>query len=221
MPSVVPGLVRLISPSLAAPPELAVSAGDDLCQAEVEHLGLSAFGYENVGGLNVAVDDAFRLRGIERVGHFDADSENRLQGQGHAADAALEADALQQFHCDEGMPVRFVDVVNGANVGMVERGRGLRLAPETLEHGRVASESLGQELEGDKAAKFGILGAEDHAHAAAAKFFQHAIVGDDAADRELVFCHALRILVPHGIHVNPRIEQATVILYIGRVPKPR
>ena len=82
---------------------------------------MSAFGHENIGRLDVAVDDAFRLRRIQRVGHFDSEGENRLQRQGNVADPVLERDALQQFHRDEGMPVRFIDVMNRADVGMVQR----------------------------------------------------------------------------------------------------
>jgi hypothetical protein len=33
---------------------------------------VAARGDEDVGGLDVAVDDAFRMRGIERIGNFRA-----------------------------------------------------------------------------------------------------------------------------------------------------
>ena len=47
----------------------------DFGQAEVENLGVSALGHENVGGLDVAMDDAFAVRGVERVGDFDGQAE--------------------------------------------------------------------------------------------------------------------------------------------------
>ena len=50
-------------------------AGDDLCQAEVQHLGASALGDKNVGGLYIAVDDAFAVRVIERIGDGNGDIE--------------------------------------------------------------------------------------------------------------------------------------------------
>ena len=43
-----------------------------LCQPKVENLGVAAFGYEDVGWLDVAVDDAFAVRGIQRICNFDA-----------------------------------------------------------------------------------------------------------------------------------------------------
>ena len=43
----------------------------DLRQAEVEHLRDAAPGEENVGGLDVAMRDAFGMRGLERLGDLD------------------------------------------------------------------------------------------------------------------------------------------------------
>ena len=45
----------------------------DLSQTEVEDLGVAALGDENVGGLNVTVDDAFAVRGIQAIGDFDGE----------------------------------------------------------------------------------------------------------------------------------------------------
>ena len=41
------------------------------CQSEVENLGVAALSDENVGWLDVAVDDAFGVSGVERVGDLD------------------------------------------------------------------------------------------------------------------------------------------------------
>ena len=47
----------------------------DLRQPEVENLGVPALGDKDVRGLDVAVDDAFGVGGVERVGNFDGQSE--------------------------------------------------------------------------------------------------------------------------------------------------
>ena len=49
------------------------AVGRDLSQTEVEDLGVAALGDENVGGFNVAVDDAFAMRGIQAIGDLDGE----------------------------------------------------------------------------------------------------------------------------------------------------
>ena len=43
-----------------------------LGQAEVEHLGVTAFGYKNVGRLDIAMDDPLGMGGVQRVGDLNA-----------------------------------------------------------------------------------------------------------------------------------------------------
>ena len=44
-----------------------------LGQAEIENLGVSALGDKDVSGLDVAVDDAFGVSGVERVRNLDGE----------------------------------------------------------------------------------------------------------------------------------------------------
>ena len=44
-------------------------------QPKIQNLGVSALGDEDVGRLDVAVDDAFGVGGVERVGNLDGQSE--------------------------------------------------------------------------------------------------------------------------------------------------
>jgi hypothetical protein len=55
--------------------------------AEVEELGLAPLAEEHVGRLDVAMDDAFSVRGIERVRQLPAHLEDLRQGQRAAVDA--------------------------------------------------------------------------------------------------------------------------------------
>ena len=50
----------------------------DLDQPEIENLRLTSVGYEDVRGLDVPMDDALRVRRIQRIGDLDAQIEHHL-----------------------------------------------------------------------------------------------------------------------------------------------
>ena len=76
----------------------------------------------------------------------------------------------------------FLNCVNGADVGMVERRRSPRLAAETSLKLAVLGQFFGQELERHAAAELGVLGPVHHAPAPTAQLLQDAVVGNDLAD---------------------------------------
>src|ERR1700683_3739810 len=59
-------------------------------QAEVEHLNAAIVGHHDVGGLQVAVHDAFFVGGSERVGQGAGDLDNLLDGKTVRGDHAVE-----------------------------------------------------------------------------------------------------------------------------------
>jgi len=76
----------------------------------------------------------------------------------------------------------FLNVVNGADVGVIQRGSGARFPLESLEGLRIPGHILGEKFECDEAAKLGVLGFVDHAHATAAEFFDNPVVAESFAD---------------------------------------
>ena len=74
------------------------------------------------------------------------------------------------------------DVINRADVGMVEGGGGPRFAAETFQSLRIAGNVIGEELEGNETAELGVFGLVDHTHAAATQLFNNAIVRNCLAD---------------------------------------
>ena len=59
--------------------------------------------------------------------------------------------------------------VDGADVGVIERGRSLRFALESFQGLPVPREFFRQELQGNGALELGVFGLIDDAHAAAAQ----------------------------------------------------
>ncbi len=76
----------------------------------------------------------------------------------------------------------FTDFVNSADVGMVERRRSPRLAPEALGRLRICSRAGRKKLKRDKAAQSNVFCLVNDTHATTAQPFYHTIMGDGFAD---------------------------------------
>ena len=137
---------------------------------------------ENIGGLDVAVDDAFGVGRVEAIGNFDGDVEELGNFDGPALDAVLKSLPFEKFHGDEGAAFEFANIVNGADVGVIEGGSGAGFAMEALDGLGIIGNVVGEEFEGDVAAEAGVLGFVDHAHPAAAEFFLDGVMRDGTAD---------------------------------------
>ena len=65
------------------------------------------------------------------VGNFDSQSEQDFGLDGSSGNAMLQGHAVEKFHGDESVAAFLPNVVNGANIGMVQRGSRLSFSPET------------------------------------------------------------------------------------------
>src|SRR5579859_2078548 len=128
------------------------------------------------------MDDSSFVRSIERVCNFDGKRQHRLRVQGLSANAVLQCHSIQKLHGDERPPMLVIDLIDRADVRVVQGRSGLGFALEAVERLRIFSYLVRKELEGDEAAEFYILGFVDHAHAAAAQSFQNPVVRDGLAD---------------------------------------
>ena len=151
-------------------------------QTEVENFGVTTLGHEKICGLDVAMDDAFGVGGVEGIGNLDCQIEQDFELHRPRADAVFQGDAIEKFHGDEGFAVLVADVIDGADVGMVERGRGLGFALKTGERLRIAGDIVGKKFQGDETVKANVLGFIDDSHAATAELFGDAVVRDSLAN---------------------------------------
>ena len=72
------------------------------------------------------------------------------------------------IHRDEGLAVLLADVVDSANIRVVQRRRSLRFALETSECLRILSDLFREELERDETMETSVFSLVDDAHSAAA-----------------------------------------------------
>ena len=101
-------------------------------QTEVQDLGDAAFDNEDVCRLDVAVDDALLMRRFEGVRDVDGDFDHSIDGKRAFLNQLFQRPAIQELHGDEGTAAFFGDLINGADVGMIQRGSRTRFAPETV-----------------------------------------------------------------------------------------
>jgi len=151
-------------------------------QTKIQDFGLAAFDKKDICRLDIAVNDSFGVRGIKAAGDLNANFQKLRDFDGLRRDAMLESLTLEEFHGDKGAAFEFADIVNGANVGMIQRRGRARFAAKSLDGLNVLRNVVRKELEGNTAAKAGVLGFVDHAHAAATEFFKDAVMRDSAPD---------------------------------------
>jgi hypothetical protein len=97
--------------------------------------------------------------------------------------------AIEKFHGNECARIMLADVVNGADVGMIQRGSGLRFALESRQCLRVFGNFIGQKFQGDKTLEACVFRFVDHTHSAAPQFFQDAIVRNSLSEQRLGIRH--------------------------------
>ena len=171
-----------IDEGLAA--KVCMAIGQEFGEAKIENFDGATVGDENVGGLDVTMDDAFFVRGVEGVGELDADVDGARNGEETEGNQFVEGLAFEQLHGDESPAILFFDGVNGRNAGMIECGSGAGFAEEAFESLRIAVRVFRKKFQGDAAAEFGVLGFVNDAHAALAKLAEDSVVGDRFVEHE-------------------------------------
>ena len=139
-------------------------------QAEVGQPGNAGPLFEqDVGRLDVPVDQPASVGGGQPAGHLRPDPRDRLHRQppvaGQQLGERLADDVLQD---EEWHPIGLVDGVDGDHVVVGQRGHRPRLAQEPLLRLAVPDQVRGQDLDRDLAVEGRVQTLVHHAHAAAA-----------------------------------------------------
>ena len=132
-------------------------------------------------GFDVAMNDSFQMGHIESVGELNSHVQSGFDVQGSSRNSVPQCHAIQKFHHNERLAVLLADLVNGADVGMVQRGSCLRFALKPGEGLRILRNFIGQKFERDKTAKLDVFGFVDDAHSAATELLDDAVMRDGLA----------------------------------------
>ncbi len=138
-------------------------------ESEVQDFHLTVLAQVDVGGLQVAVDDALRVSEGEAVGDLLHDAEDLVDGERSAAlDELLEVLALEKLHHHVEVAFFLDEIEDGDDVGMVELRGVAGLTLESLDEIRVGAKGLGDDLERDVAVENRVVAFVDLTHGALA-----------------------------------------------------
>ena len=98
-------------------------------QSKVEDLGLSTLGQKQVRRFQIAMHNARRMRHIKRISNLSGKVHELFNRKGFSLDAVLQRRAFKALHHDVEPILVFANVVDGADVGVIESrcGPGLTL----------------------------------------------------------------------------------------------
>ena len=93
----------------------------DLCQTEIQNLRVAQRRCKNICWFDVAVNNSLRMRRCQSIGNLDPQRQHRFGLQRTSSNTLLQRGAFQEFHCNEGSAVFLANIVNRADVGMIQR----------------------------------------------------------------------------------------------------
>ena len=90
--------------------------GTNLARPKSTILAFLAPGHEDVGRLDIAMNDSLFMRGVEGVGNVDGNLEQLFERERPLLDEALQGFAIEEFHGNKQSTVGFGDLMNGKTV---------------------------------------------------------------------------------------------------------
>ena len=139
---------------------------EDLGQAEVEHLDPPFRCDVDVRRLQVAVNDALLVSGLERLGNLSGERGRFLDWNRSTHQARRERLTLDELQDEVPRRPNLLQVVDGPDVWMIQRREHFRLALKAGDAIGILRDGVRQALDGYFALEFHVSRAIDDAHAA-------------------------------------------------------
>jgi hypothetical protein len=113
--------------------------------------------------------DAPAVSGIEGTRDLDSDAQSFRYGHRAAFDTGRQCFPFEMFHDQEGSPGVFTDIVQYADIGMIETGNSTRLAFKALPELGIIGQSAGKNFNRDSAVQTSVASAIYFTHSAGAQ----------------------------------------------------
>ena len=127
---------------------------------------MSSFRYENIRGLDVAVNNAFRMGSVEGVGDLDTQLEKSFHIHRATRNLMFQCQTIKKFHDEKPLAVMVGDLVDRTNVRMIQSGCCSGFPPEAFQRLWVFRDIVREKLDGHESTEHGVLGFVDDSHAA-------------------------------------------------------
>ena len=151
----------------------------ELGQTEIQELHMATGTDKDVGGLDVPMKNTLVVCRGERARDLLADLEHLGFVEAPFGKPRFQAASLQKLQHEKRSPFGLFDIVNRADVEVVEGGGETRFTPEAIAGFAIVEQIVRKKLQRNAAAKLRILRSVDDPHATLAQFFQDAILGDN------------------------------------------
>jgi len=122
------------------------------------------------------------MRGVQGFGNIQRNPQGLVDVHRIAVEELEEGVALEVLHYDERTATVLANLVNRADVGVIQSRSSACLAAKAIQCGGVAGEIVGQKLQCNETAKVEVLSFVNHSHAPTANQFNDAVVRYDRVD---------------------------------------
>jgi hypothetical protein len=136
---------------------------------------------ENVGGLDVAVDNASSVTSVERVGDVDGDGEKSFRFQRMPRNAMRQGDPVQKFHDNEWLTILLSNLMDRADMGWFKAEAALASRRKRPRVCVCWATSSGRNLRATKTQRR-VLGLVDHPHPTTAQSLDDVVVRNGSAN---------------------------------------
>src|SRR5262245_21509761 len=127
------------------------------------------------------MEDASAVSRIQRIRNLDAEVDGLMDLERPVRQQLAQGLPLEQLHHEVRAALVLADVVDGADVRMVQGRSGACFDAKPLERARVA-QIIRDELEGDGPAQSNVFAGVDDTHPTCAQLGGDAVVADGASD---------------------------------------
>lgn len=139
------------------------------------------------------MNDADRMCRRQRVGDVGNDPRGFRHREWPAGQALGKRLPLVVRHRDERLPVYLANLIDGADVWMIQRTGGSGLAPQALSRFVAGRRSGRKKLQSDMAMQVRVFGEPDRAHATGPEVTEDGVMGDSAADHNRILRRRRRL----------------------------